>query len=58
MDYTSSLETLEGLFNALARHCAHHAGAWEILYPFVKVRESQKFLMVVNDVPGSLCFDC
>ena len=24
IDYTSALETLEGLPNALARHCAHH----------------------------------
>ena len=57
MDYTSTLETLEGLSNALARHPAHHVGAWEILYAFVKVRESQKLLMVVNKAPGSLYFD-
>ena len=36
----STLETLEGLSNALARHSAHHVGAWEILYGLVKVRES------------------
>ena len=35
MDYTSTLETLEGLLNALARHSAN---AWEILYALVKVR--------------------
>ena len=39
MEYASSLETLEGLLNALARHCAHHVGAWEILYVMVEVRE-------------------
>ena len=38
MDYTSTLETLEGLSNALARHSAHHVRAWEILYALVKVR--------------------
>ena len=54
MDYRSTLETLECLSNALARHCAHHAGVLEILYPLVKVRESQKFLMVVNKAPCSL----
>ena len=57
MDYTSILETLEGLSNALARHFAHHVGAWEILHALVKVRESQKLLMVVNKVPGSLYYD-
>ena len=51
MDYTSTLETLEGLSNALARHFAHHVRAWEILYAFVKVTESQKLLMVVNKAP-------
>ena len=54
MDYTSTLETLEALWNALARHCTHHLRAWEILYRFVKVRESQKLLMVVNNAPCSL----
>ena len=58
MDYTSTLETLEGLSNALARHCAHHVGAWKILYVMVKVKEYQKLLlMVVNKAPGSLYFD-
>ena len=57
MDYMSSLHTLEGLSNALSRHCAHHAGAWEILYPLVKVRESHKLLNVVNNMPCSLYFD-
>ena len=32
MDYTSTLETLEGLSNDLARHCAHHIAACKILY--------------------------
>ena len=45
MDYTSTLETLEGLSNALARHFAHHVGAWEILHALVKVKESQKLLV-------------
>ena len=54
MDYTSTLESLEDLSNALARHFADHVGAWEILHAFVKVRESQKLLMVVNNVPCSL----
>ena len=57
MDYTSTLETLEGLLNALVRHCAHLVGAWEILCAFVKVSKSQKFLMVVKKAPGSLYFD-
>ena len=57
MDYTSTLETLEGLSNALARHFAHHVGAWEILHALVNVRESQKILMVVNKVPGLLYYD-
>ena len=57
MDYTSTLETLEGPSNALARHSAHHVRAWEILYALFKVRESQKLLIVVNKAPGSLYFD-
>ena len=39
MDNASTLETLESLSIAFARHCAHHVGAWEILYAMVKVRE-------------------
>ena len=54
MEYPSNLETHEALSNALARHCTHHFGAWEILYSLVKVRESQKFLIVVNKAPSSL----
>ena len=54
MEYTSNLETLEDLSKSLARHCTHHLGAWEILYRLVKVRESQKLLMVVNNAPCSL----
>ena len=57
MDYTSTLETLEGLSYDLARHCAHHIRAWEILYGLVKVIESQKLLMVVNKAPCSLYFN-
>ena len=37
MNYTSTLETLKGLSNALARRCAHNVGASEILYALVKV---------------------
>ena len=54
MDYTSTLETLEGLSNDLARYSAHHLGALEILYALVKFRESQKLLMAVNNARGSL----
>ena len=57
MDYTSTLETLKGLSNALDRHCAHHVLAWKILYVMVKAREYQKLLMVVNKAPGSLYFE-
>ena len=57
MDCTSTLETLEVLSNAFARHCAHHAVVWEILYFLVKVIESQELLMVVNRTPFSLYFD-
>ena len=57
MDYTSTLETLEDFSNALARHCTHQVLALAILYASVKVRESQKLLMVVNKVPGSLSLD-
>ena len=57
MDYTSTLESLEDLSNALARHFADRVGAWEILHALLKVRESQKLLMVVNKVPGSLYYD-
>ena len=57
MDYTSTLESLESLSNALVRHSAHLVGAWEILYGLVKVRESQKLLMVFNKAPASLYFD-
>ena len=50
-----TLETLEGFSNALARHSALQVQACRvILYPLVKVRESQELLMVVNKAPGSL----
>ena len=57
MEYTSTLETLEGFSSALARHSKHQIGAWAILYPLAKVRESQELLMVVNKAPSSLYFD-
>ena len=31
--------------------------AWAILYALGKVREFQKLLMVVNNMPGSFYFD-
>ena len=57
MDYASTLESLEGLSNALARHCAHHVRAWEFLYAMVKFRQYQKLLMVVNKATSSVYFD-
>ena len=54
MDYASTLETLEGLLNALARHCARHVGAWEIVYTLFQVRVFQKLLVVVNKAPRRL----
>ena len=54
MEYTSTLATLGGYLNALARHSTHQVGAWAIVYPFVKVKESRELLMVVNKVPNSL----
>ena len=52
MYYTSALEALEGFWNALSRHFKQVV-AWAILYAFVKVGESQKFLMVVNKLKAS-----
>ena len=57
MDYTSTLETLEGISNALARHFAHHLGAWKILHALVKVSKSKKLVIVVKKVPCSLYYD-
>ena len=57
MDYTSTLETLEDFWMTLARDCANHIGALEILYGLVKVIESQKLVMLVNKAPSSLYFD-
>ena len=57
MDYTSTLETLEGFSNALARHYTHQVGAWAIFYPSAKVRESHELLMVVNKALSSLLVD-
>ena len=57
MHYTSTLETLESFWNPLSMCSAHHAGASEILYAFVKVKESCKLLMVVNNTPCSFYFD-
>ena len=52
MEYTSALETLEGFLNAL-----NQVEGWAILYPSVKIRVSQEFLMVVNKAPSSLLVD-
>ena len=52
MDYSSTLETLEGVTNAFTRHSTHYVGALEILYGLVKVRESLKLLTVLNKAPG------
>ena len=57
MEYTSTLQTLEGFSSALARHYKHQVGGWAILYPLAKVRESQELLMVVNKAPSSLLVD-
>ena len=57
MHYPSALETLEGLWNILFRHCIHEFVAWAILYALGMVRESQKLVMIVKKVPDSLCFD-
>ena len=37
MDYTSSLETLEGFWMALSWCFEHQVNAWAILYPLVKL---------------------
>ena len=57
MHYTSTLETLESFWNPLSMCSTHHVEALEILYTLVKVRESQKLLMVVNNTLGSLYFN-
>ena len=43
MDYVSTLETLEGLSNALPRRCTRKVVPSAILYALVKVRESQNY---------------
>ena len=54
MDYTSTLESSEGFWNALAGCSEHRVGVFAILYPLVKVRGSWELLMVVNKSPSSL----
>ena len=54
MDYTSTLETVEGFSNAVARCSKHQVRAWVILYAFVKVRGSWELLKVVSKAPSSL----
>ena len=54
MDYTSTLEGLEGFWNALTRCSKNRVGSWAILYPLVKVRGSLELLKVVNKAPSSI----
>ena len=61
MEYTSTLETLEGFSSALGRDYKHQIGAlfttmsnfWDSL----TFRESQELLIVVNKASGSLLVD-
>ena len=53
MEYISTLETIEGFWNALAG-CSKHQVSWTILYTLVNVRGSRKLLIVVRKVPCSL----
>ena len=57
MDYMSTLETFANFWMTLSWCSAYQVRAWEILYALVKVRESQKLLMVVKKAPVSLYFD-
>ena len=57
MHYTSALQALEGFWNDLSRHCTQQVVAWAILYALVKVGESQKLVMVVNNASSSLLVD-
>ena len=54
MEYTSTLETLEGFLNALGWCCEHRVEAQTILYALVKVRGFWKSLIVVSEAPSSL----
>ena len=54
MEYTSTLDTLDGFSNALATHSAHRIGAYAIVYPLVKVRQSRELLIVMNKAPRSV----
>ena len=57
MEYTSSLETLEGLSNAFLNFVQTMLDLGRSYAPWWRVRESQILLMVVNKAPGSLYFD-
>ena len=57
MDYTSTLETLEGFSNALSGRCTHDVLALAILHALAKLRESQKWIIVVKNAPCSLYFE-
>ena len=49
MDHMSTLETLECLSNALARHvCTTMLELEEILYALVKIRESYKSAIILG----------
>ena len=54
MEYMSTLEGLESVWNALCRCYEHRVGARAILYRFVKVTESCYLIIIVNKVPCSL----
>ena len=57
MDYKSTLEGLEGFWNASAGCSEYQVGAWTILYPLVKVRGSWELLIVVSKTHCSLSFN-
>ena len=57
MDYNSTLDGLEGFWNALTTCSEHQLGGWTIFHLLVKIRESWKLVMVVNKAPSSLKVD-
>ena len=54
MDEKSTLQGLEGFWNASDGCSEYRVGAWAILYPLVKVGGSWDLLMVVKKAPSSL----
>ena len=58
MEYTSTLETLEGFSSALAS--VYDTPSWSLgdtSTPLLKVKESHELLMVVKKAPSSLLVD-